>query len=172
MTKPDVIVIGAGLSGLACALTLRDQGLEPLILEAADGVGGRVRTDRHQGFRLDRGFQVLQTWYPEAQRWLDYDRLDLRPFYPGAQVRIGGRAHRVSDVWRQPARLPEMLVSPIGTLGDKLRLLKLRLDCLSGSLEDLYGRPESLALARLRDRGFSPPDHRALFQTLFQRRLL
>ena len=134
MMKPDVIVIGAGLAGLACALTLRDRGLEPLILEAAAGVGGRVRTDRRQGFLLDRGFQVLQTWYPEAQRWLDYQQLDLRPFYPGALVRIGGRWHRVSDVWRQPARLPEMLVSPIGTLGDKLRLLKLRLNCLSGSL--------------------------------------
>ncbi|MFZ1537589.1 MAG: FAD-dependent oxidoreductase [Chromatiaceae bacterium] len=68
MMQPDVIVIGACLSGLACALTLRDQGLEPLILEAAEEVGGRVRTDRHQGFLLDRGFQVLQTWYPEAQR--------------------------------------------------------------------------------------------------------
>lgn len=167
MTKPDVIVIGAGLAGLACALTLRDRGLEPLILEAAAGVGGRVRTDRRQGFLLDRGFQVLQTWYPEAQRWLDYDRLDLRPFYPGAQVRTGGRWHRVSDVWRQPARLPEMLVSPIGTLGDKLRLLKLRLDCLSGSLEELYGRPESLALARLRDRGFSPRIIERFFKPFF-----
>ncbi len=167
MTKPDVIVIGAGLSGLACALTLRDRGLEPLILEAADGVGGRVRTDRHQGFLLDRGFQVLQTWYPEAQRWLDYQQLDLRPFYPGALVRTGGRLHRVSDVWRQPARLPEMLVSPIGTLGDKLRLLKLRLDCLSGSLEELYGRPESLALARLRDRGFSPRIIERFFKPFF-----
>jgi phytoene dehydrogenase-like protein len=62
----DVIVIGAGLSGLACALTLREQGLEPLVLEASDAVGGRVRTDRREGFLLDRGFQVLQTWYPEA----------------------------------------------------------------------------------------------------------
>ena len=126
----DVIVIGAGLSGLACALTLRENGLEPLVLEAAEGVGGRVRTDQRQGFLLDRGFQVLQTWYPEARRWLDYGRLDLRPFYPGALVRTGGRFHRVSDVWRRPTRLPEMLASPIGTLADKLRLLGLRRRCL------------------------------------------
>ncbi len=69
----DVIVIGARLSGLVCALlvcalTLRDNGLEPLVLEAAAGVGGRVRTDQRQGFLLDRGFQVLQIWYPEARR--------------------------------------------------------------------------------------------------------
>lgn len=76
----DVIVIGAGLSGLACALTLKDKGLEPLVIEAADGIGGRVRTDQREGFLLDRGFQVLQTWYPEARAFLDYGRLDLRPF--------------------------------------------------------------------------------------------
>ncbi|WP_242523092.1 FAD-dependent oxidoreductase [Thiocystis minor] len=94
----DVIVIGAGLSGLACALRLRASGLEPLVLEAADGVGGRVRTDHRQGFLLDRGFQVLQTWYPEARQWLDFARLDLRPFYPGALVHAEGRLHRVSAV--------------------------------------------------------------------------
>ena len=151
----DVIVIGAGLAGLACALTLRENGLEPLVLEAADGVGGRVRTDRRQGFLLDRGFQVLQTWYPEARRWLDYGGLDLRPFYPGALVRTGGRFHRVTDPWRRPGRLPEMLTSPIGTALDKLRLLQLRRRCLRGTLEDLYARPETLALERLRQAGFS-----------------
>lgn len=62
----DVAIIGGGLSGLACALSLREQGREPLILEASDEVGGRIRTDYHDGFLLDRGFQVLQTWYPEA----------------------------------------------------------------------------------------------------------
>ncbi len=153
--KVDVIVIGAGLSGLACALTLQARGLTPLVLEASDGIGGRVRTDQHQGFLLDRGFQVLQTWYPEAQRWLDYGALDLRPFYPGALVRSGGRFHRVSDVWRRPWRLPEMLLSPIGTLGDKLRLLGLRHSCLRGTIADLYARPETTALARLQARGFS-----------------
>ena len=151
----DVIVIGAGLSGLACALTLQERGLTPLVLEASDGIGGRVRTDQYQGFRLDRGFQVLQTWYPEARRWLDYGPLDLRPFYPGALVRCEGRFHRVSDVWRRPWRLPEMLLSPIGTLGDKLRLFGLRQRSLRGSIADLYARPETSALAHLQGLGFS-----------------
>jgi len=165
--KADVIVIGAGLSGLACALTVRERGLETLILEASDGVGGRVRTDHCQGFLLDRGFQVLQTWYPEARRWLDYGSLDLRPFYPGALVRTGGRFHRVSDVWRLPWRLPEMLLSPIGTLGDKLRLFGLRQRCLRGSIPDLYARPETTALARLRELGFSARMLEAFFKPFF-----
>ncbi|MGA0060087.1 MAG: FAD-dependent oxidoreductase, partial [Planctomycetota bacterium] len=67
-----------------------------------DAVGGRVRTDVVEGFRLDRGFQVLQTAYPEARRALDYGALELRPFEPGALVRVGGRFVRVVDPWRRP----------------------------------------------------------------------
>lgn len=163
----DVVVIGAGLAGLACALTLRDNGLEPLLVEADDAVGGRVRTDQRQGYLLDRGFQVLQTWYPEAHRFLDYERLDLRPFYPGALVRTGDRTLRVSDIWRRPDRLPEMLVSPIGTLGDKWRLWGLRRRCLRGSLERLYAQPETLALARLRELGFSERILERFFKPFF-----
>ena len=163
----DVIVIGAGLSGLACALTLKDNGLEPLLIEAADRAGGRIRTDHRDGFLLDRGFQVLQTWYPEARRFLDYGRLDLRPFYPGALVRAGGRTHRVSDVWRRPLRLPEMLLSPVGTTADKLRLLRLRRDCLAGDLEALYARPDRPALDLLRELGFSERMLERFFKPFF-----
>ncbi|MGM0676144.1 protoporphyrinogen/coproporphyrinogen oxidase [Ectothiorhodospira marina] len=151
----DVAIIGGGLSGLACALSLREQGREPLILEASDEVGGRIRTDYHDGFLLDRGFQVLQTWYPEARRFLDYDSLDLRAFQNGALVRINGHACRVSDVWRQPGRLPEMLWSPVGHLSDKIRLLHLRHRCLQGDLTDLYRRHERDAITHLAELGFS-----------------
>ncbi|MFP3869223.1 MAG: FAD-dependent oxidoreductase [Desulfobacteraceae bacterium] len=64
----DVLIVGAGLAGLSCARRLYQEGISYLILEASDGVGGRVRTDRLEGFLLDRGFQVLQTAYPEARR--------------------------------------------------------------------------------------------------------
>ncbi len=64
----DVIVVGAGLSGLTCALQLTAAGRSVIVLEASDGVGGRVRTDMVDGFRLDRGFQVLLTGYPAARR--------------------------------------------------------------------------------------------------------
>ena len=98
----DAVVVGAGLAGLACALRLEEAGLSTVVLEASDAVGGRVRTDAVDGFLLDRGFQVLLTAYPEAQRVFDYERLDLREFYPGALVRAQGGFHRVADPFRRP----------------------------------------------------------------------
>lgn len=163
----DVIVIGAGLSGLACARALQAAGVRCTMIEGGDRIGGRIATDDVDGYRLDRGFQVLQTWYPEARRQLDYQALDLRPFYPGAQVRIGERFHRISDIWRRPARLPEMLVSPVGSLADKLRLLRLRQRALRGDLKALYGRPETTALALLQALGFSSRIIERFFKPFF-----
>ncbi|MFD0531241.1 NAD(P)/FAD-dependent oxidoreductase [Kitasatospora arboriphila] len=68
MSSPDVVVVGAGLAGLACARDLVAAGLEVAVLEASDGVGGRMRTDLVRGFRLDRGFQVFNTSYPQVRR--------------------------------------------------------------------------------------------------------
>ena len=82
MSRKPVVVIGAGLAGLCCARQLVRNNVDVLLLEAESEVGGRVRTDLVEGFRLDRGFQVLQTAYPEASQQLDYSRLRLKNFEP------------------------------------------------------------------------------------------
>jgi phytoene dehydrogenase-like protein len=153
--RHEVVVIGAGLAGLRCALELQQAGREVLVLEATDGVGGRVRTDEVDGFRLDRGFQVLLTAYPEAQAVLDYDALGLCPFLPGALVRHGGRFHRVSDPWRRPADLVATLRADVGGLADKLRIARLRRDVRECSLAELFERPETTTHHRLEGFGFS-----------------
>ena len=155
MSTPNVIIIGAGLAGLACARELVQQGYQPLVLEAADAPGGRVRTDVHEGFRLDRGFQVLQTAYPEARRQLDYAALDLRPFRPGALIRWQGRFHRLGDPWRHWSDALPTLFSPIGTLADKVRIAWVRRRVLQSTLAELYARPETTALEALRAAGLS-----------------
>ena len=152
-----VVIVGAGLSGLCCARTLHASGATVTVLDAADAVGGRVRTDLVDGFRLDRGFQVFLTAYPEARRVLDYDALDLQPFASGAKVWTGGSFATVADPFRRPlAALPTVL-SPVGTLRDKLRVLALRQSVRAGRVDDLWYRPETTTLDALRQRyGFSP----------------
>ena len=146
MSAPDAIVVGAGVSGLACARRLRDAGLDTLVLEASDGVGGRVRTDEVDGFRLDRGFQVLPTAYGEAQAILDYERLRLRRFERGAIVRRGGRFHHIADPRRSPLVALQALGSRLVTPGDALGVARL----LRGS------GGERTTRAALADAGLSP----------------
>src|ERR671917_834186 len=120
-----VIVVGAGLAGLTCAKVLAERGIEVVVYEASDGVGGRVRTDERDGFLLDRGFQVYFTAYPVARRHLDHGALDFRDFDPGAIVRRGVEQSVLSDPLRDPKALVPSLLSDAATLGDKLRTLDL-----------------------------------------------
>lgn len=151
----DVIIVGGGLAGLCCAIRLQQRGIRFRLLEASDGVGGRIRTDVVDGFLLDRGFQVFLTSYPEAKRTLDYEALHLRPFLPGALVRHAGKFHLLADPWRRPFAAVRSLFSPIGTLADKLHVAQLRYRSLKGSIEDRFRDPETTTLQALQDAGFS-----------------
>lgn len=155
MSNPDVIVVGAGLAGLSCTRTLVSSRLKVLLLDGADAPGGRVRTDAHEGFLLDRGFQVYLTAYPEGRRALEYGALGLRRFIPGAKVWRGGRLRTVTDPLRRPVEALSHLLSPPGTFGDKLRVLELRQAALSGELEDLWLRPQRSSAKYLDELGFT-----------------
>ncbi|MDG2026854.1 MAG: FAD-dependent oxidoreductase [Acidimicrobiales bacterium] len=156
MTSHDVVIVGAGLAGLAAAVRLREKGHEPLVLERSDGPGGRVRTDVVDGFRLDRGFQTLLTAYPAAQEQLDYDTLDLCTFDPGALVRVGGEFHRVSDPFRCPGDAFGTLRAPVGSFKDKRTVLKFRKKVQAIDLDHLFTEKETTAAERLSSMGFSP----------------
>jgi phytoene dehydrogenase-like protein len=123
-------------------------------------VGGRARTDVHpEGFLLDRGFQIFLTGYPEAKRVLDYDDLDLKPFYAGALVRYRLTWHRVADPFRHPldGLLSLLPSNAVGTPIDKVNVGIFRLKCvLGGSLEALLkAEPERATRERLAAEGFS-----------------
>jgi len=153
---PEVIIVGAGLAGINCALYLQGRGLDVQLVEAADRVGGRVRTDLVEGFQLDRGFQVLQTSYREAQKTLDYSALQLHHFDAGAVVRVDGRFHRLADPRRVPSRIFSTLLAPVGTLRDKLRVLELVSRLVTERTENLLKAPERTTLQALHDSSFSP----------------
>ncbi|MFI8454436.1 NAD(P)/FAD-dependent oxidoreductase [Kitasatospora sp. NPDC085464] len=110
----EVIVVGAGLAGLACALDMTAAGRDVLVLEAADDVGGRMRTDDVRGFRLDRGFQVFNTAYPQVRRRLELAALGLRPFTPGFLLADARGSRRVVDPTRRPGAAGDLL--PAGLL--------------------------------------------------------
>ncbi len=150
MKSKPVIVIGAGLSGLCCARLLLKYNIDVLVLDAQDDVGGRVRTDHVDGFLLDRGFQVLQTAYPEAKAQLDYDSLRLQSFDPGALIRTQGRMVEMSDPWRKPSKLLSTAFNGIGTFRDRLKLAKLRWHVTHTSVDELWREPESTTLEYLR----------------------
>lgn len=150
-----VVIVGAGLSGLTAAKILQEQGVEVLVLEASDDVGGRARTDEVDGFLLDRGFQVFLDSYPEAKNLLDFSDLQLRPFEPGSLVWLGGRFHSLVDPWRRPAQLFQTAFSPVGSLADKLRIASLRNRVSRGSIEGLFEGSDQTSLEMLEEFGFS-----------------
>jgi phytoene dehydrogenase-like protein len=153
--ESPVLVVGAGLAGLACAWHLHRAGRAVTVLEGSDGVGGRVRSDRVDGYLLDRGFQVLLTAYPEAASVLDYDALDLRPFERGAVVRRGGAFHTLTDPTRHPGTLARTLTAPVGSLADKVRIGWLGLRATRWPGDGPTGGPDRTVAAWLAAEGLS-----------------
>ncbi|MEV5545019.1 NAD(P)/FAD-dependent oxidoreductase [Streptomyces sp. NPDC052309] len=92
--QADVVVVGAGVAGLAAAHRLTSAGVATTVLEAAHGVGGRMATEKVDGFRLDRIGQLLSTAYPELRLTPGLDGLALLPFAPGVLLHSEGRHHR------------------------------------------------------------------------------
>ena len=172
-TQVDVVVIGAGLSGLAAARQIQQSGFSVVILEASDAVGGRVRTDNVDGFLLDRGFQVLLTAYPELATQVDMNALDLQAFDPGALVwmqsknSVPGKGHVVSDPFRKPSTLFATTFAPIGSLFDKMRIVLLRLRVLRGLAPNLLRNKDMSTLDALRSAGFSQRMIETFFKPLF-----
>ena len=156
-SQNPIVIVGAGMAGLACATWLHRAGRSVLLLDAADAVGGRVRTDvTPDGFRLDRGFQVLLTDYPEARRIFDYGALDLRAFRSGAVIRLpNGTETTLQSPLQRPLAAFSALASPIGTLPDKLRILSLVRHVLQHTPEALLARPATDTLTFLRRYGWS-----------------
>ena len=168
MLRPDapVVVVGAGLAGLACAVGLHDAGIPVTLLEASDGVGGRVRTDHVDGFLLDRGFQVMLTAYPELHRQFDLDALELRAFEPGALVWRAGKGSAVADPFRLPLRTLSTVVAPIGSVSDKVRIARLRARLRRVAPALLLGGPDITTADALRQAGFSDAIMQRFFRPL------
>ena len=163
----DAVVIGAGLAGLAAARQIKSHGKSVIVLEAQDGVGGRVRTDKVDGFLLDRGFQVLLTAYPELKTQVDMSALDLKMFSSGAVVMRNGRASVVTDPFREPRRAVATVFAPIGSLTDKMRIAALRWRVMRSNEAKILSKPDISTVVALRAFGFSSKIIDRFFRALF-----
>jgi protoporphyrinogen oxidase len=164
----DVIIIGAGISGLTAANYLEDAGFSPLIIEATSRVGGRVKTDVKDGYRMDRGFQVFLPSYPEAKRLLDYDALDLKYFKPGAKILTeAATIETVADPLRDWSQLLNSVFAPVGTLKDKLKILSLKKSVEKKTVKEIFAQKDTKTIDFLRNFGFSDEMINAFFQPFF-----
>ena len=154
--KQDVIIVGAGIAGLSAAVYLHRQGRKVLLLEASDRPGGRIKTDSHEGFLLDRGFQVLLTAYPETQALLNYRDLNLKKMLTGATVLYDGGSFEIADPLRRPSAAFATLFAPVGTLKDKLNTLWLKNKLQKLTIKEIFEQPEQTTRKQLEDYGFSP----------------
>lgn len=148
----DVIIVGAGMAGLTCAKTLFNQGLKVLVLEASDAVGGRLRTDEVDGFLLDRGTIVFPTQFETAQQILDYEALDLHFFDKSAWSHVNGSFQRMSDPFLHKEDLLFTMLADLGSLGDKLNLLKANDALAKLPIEAIFEGTETPARAVLKER--------------------
>jgi protoporphyrinogen oxidase len=151
----DAVVVGGGLAGLVAARHLAESGRNVTLLEASDGVGGRVRTAHENGYTFDQGFQVLFTAYPAVKRELDVEALSPRPFTPGATIARPNNRSVLSDPLRNPTAAPQTILNRDVRTTDKLRVFKLQRE-LAGKTPAalLDGGGQSIG-AYLADRGFS-----------------
>ncbi len=144
MNKQDykIHIIGAGVSGLIAATVLEQNGFSPTIIEATERVGGRVKTDIIDGYQLDHGFQVLLTAYPAAQKYLDFESLDLQKFLPGAAIFKNGEQKIIGDPLRDKTLFFPTLFSGIGTFSDKLKIFKLNYRLRKKTLSNIFADNE------------------------------
>ena len=148
-------IVGSGVSGLVAAQILEKNGFRPIVIESTDRAGGRVKTDKVNGYQLDHGFQVLLTAYPEAQKDLDFEALALQKVLPGASVFRDKSQKIIGDPLRDKSLLLPTLFSGIGNLSDKIKILKLNKLLKGKSLAAIFDEKEKTTLAYLKDFGFS-----------------
>ncbi|GAB3070889.1 FAD-dependent oxidoreductase [Pedococcus soli] len=164
----DVVVVGAGLAGLACAVSLEERGLDVLVLEAAEEVGGRVRTEVVDGHLCDVGFQLLNPAYPVVRRLVDVDALALQPFGAGVEVRHprgDGRSVTalLADPRREPRALPRTLASGLLTPRELTALARWAAPSL-GPVRRLLDGPDASLAASLDSAGVHGPLRREVLE--------
>ncbi|SEP68034.1 Flavin containing amine oxidoreductase [Hyunsoonleella jejuensis] len=163
----NIVIVGAGISGLVAALQLEKYGYKPKILEADKRVGGRVQSDVVDGYTLDRGFQVLLSAYPLAKKYLDYNELQLESFVSGSYIFKKGKQFCIGDPLRDISLLWPTLFSSVGKFSDKIKVFKLNRLLNKKSIDAIFN-DEALTTQKYLERfGFSDAIINDFFKPFF-----
>ena len=167
MKRESVHIIGAGVSGLVCAIVLEKAGFSPVILEASDKIGGRLKTEMENGYPLDHGFQVLLTGYPSVKKYLNLKELNLIKLLPGAAVFRDGNQFKFGDPIRCLGFLPHLFLTKIASQNDKWKIFRLQAELKQLSVEEIFQRSELTTLEYLNKRGFSEQVIKCFFRPFY-----
>ena len=167
----SVAVIGAGLAGLRCALLLKEAGFDAHVFEREHQVGGRMRTEKVDGFLLDYGFHVMQTAYPTSQRTFDFEKLETQAFEPGAIIvqkkKNQAKFWRMADPFRRPIQGALSGMNRFASPIDLLRVARLRFSVRKGKTDRVFEGKNQDTLSYLKQQGFSQSIINRFFHPLF-----
>ena len=116
-----VVIVGAGLAGLSAAKSLIEAGIDVRVLDASTSVGGRVQSDEINGYRFDRGFQLINAGYPEVKELGIIGQLDFIYAPRAVDIALDGFSVRLGDPRKH---FFSALRSDSGSLIEKISFLK------------------------------------------------
>jgi squalene-associated FAD-dependent desaturase len=158
----DVIVVGAGLAGLSCAVALADAGLRVAVLEAAQAPGGRARSWRHgpSGDVVDIGPHVVHSEYANFLKFLRRMGTDsLITWQPGKLITLatskGLHPLRHRRLPTPFSLFPDMLRAPEINLRDTLSNMRVTRTALRFTEAGVGELDERSGLELLRQQGVS-----------------
>ena len=154
MKKVDVIIIGAGMSGLSCALMCHQNGLTYKIIEKSNRLGGRVGSIIENGYIFDIGFQVYNTGYKITNSILEIDKLDLFKFKPGAAIYYENKFKIISDPLRDFSKIFSTIRSELLNMSDKIKIFSLKMALSKYSIKEDQSEDKS-TIDFLKEYGFS-----------------
>lgn len=118
----EIVVIGAGLTGLSTAFHLHRQGRDVVILEKADRVGGQIHTYHENGFTFESGPNTGVVSFPEVA--------ELFQMLEGScQLEIARESSKRRLIWKGdrfhelPSSPVSAITTPLFRLSDKFRIL-------------------------------------------------
>lgn len=160
----DVIIVGSGYSGLSAAYYLQQAGFSVKVLEVSSNPGGRARSDKMDGYTLDRGLHFYHHSTTELRKIINLNELELKNTYPGYLLRYQNTFNLFTNPVYQTFDSLSTALSQNATFSDKVRLFGLYVKLKTLPYNKLVKETESSTFEYFSKNGFS----KKLIDSLFR----